>query len=72
MSSEFQLDMYKKDVMNQFKNKGIDSIGEFCACYMIPLIDAYTIIRDNVLDYDIKRECDFKIKRLAEFYSSKF
>lgn len=71
MSKEFQLEMYKKDVLKQYKRKGLDSIGEFSALYNIPLIDAYTIIKNNVNDFDIQEECEFKINRLNMFYSNR-
>lgn len=69
MKLDFQLEMYKKDVMNQYERKGLESIGEFCSLYHIPLVDAYTIIKLNTDNYEIQQECEFKINRLNSFYS---
>jgi hypothetical protein len=61
----------RKDVIKHFNKKGIDGIGEFCACYMVSLVDAYEIVKEYTDDFDIKQECEFKINTLNRFYSIK-
>jgi hypothetical protein len=59
----------KGDILTQVEIHGVESISSFCAMVGIPLVAAYTYIKEDMPEY--AEFCENRIEELCEFYGYK-